>query len=131
MQACRPEEVIEQFAQFSKNGVLTRGEQGLVVTMNTRWLPHYVRLRQMLGMAPIRYDFAATSHDPLAQSPGIFTFFFDVDHQIWQCLGATETGARRLRCRRISDCRIRLICRPLMLKFAGQVFKVKTQFGWL
>jgi hypothetical protein len=91
---CRPEPVIEQFAKFSSIGGMTRGEQGLVVSLNTRWLPHIVRLRQQLGMEAVRYNFGLTSHDPLAQSPGRFTFHFDEEHRIWQTLGATETGAR-------------------------------------
>ena len=93
MAKCRPEEVIEQFAKNSRLGGITRGEQGLVVTMNTRWLPHYVRLRQSLGMEAVRYKFGPTSHDPLAQSPGRFTFFFDAQRHLWQTLVAAETGA--------------------------------------
>ncbi|MBI5687039.1 MAG: hypothetical protein HZC54_18365 [Verrucomicrobia bacterium] len=90
---CRPEPVIGQFAKFSSLGGITRGEQGLVVSMNTRWLPHIIRLRQQLGMEPVRYNFGPTSHDPLAQLPGRFTFHFDAEHRLWQTLGAQETGA--------------------------------------
>jgi hypothetical protein len=94
MASCRPEEVIEHFAEFSQRSGLTRGEEGLVVTMNTRWLPHYVRFRQMLAVDAVRFNFAPTSHDPLAQSRGIFTFHFDSHGHVWQCLGAEETGAK-------------------------------------
>ena len=90
---CHPEAVIEQFAGFSALCGMTRGEQGLVVSMNTRWLPHYVRLRQALGVAPIRYNFGATSHEPLAQSPGRFTFYVDTQRRLWQTLGTEEVGA--------------------------------------
>jgi hypothetical protein len=93
MEACRPGEVIERYAQFSKLDGMTRGEQGLVVSMNLRWLVHYVRFRQVLGTEPIRYNFAPTSHDPLAQSMGTFTFHFEPDRSVWQCLGTEETGA--------------------------------------
>ena len=86
--------MIEQFAKFSSLGGITRGEQGLVVSMNLRWLPHYVRQRQALGMEPVRYNFGPTSHDPLAQGAGKFTFHFDADHAVWECLGEKETGAR-------------------------------------
>ena len=41
-------------------------------------------MRQMLGMEPVRYNFGPTSHDPLAQYPGTFTYFFDAKHQVWQ-----------------------------------------------
>ena len=90
---CRPEPVIEQFATFSSLGGMTRGEQGLLVSLNTRWLVYFVRLRQALGMEAVRYNFGPTSHDPLAQAAGAFTYFFDTWHQIWQTLGAEETGA--------------------------------------
>lgn len=93
MNQCHPEKVIEQFATFSSIGGMTRGEKGLIVSLNTRWLVYYVRLRQMLGMEPVRYNFGPTSHDPLAQAPGRFTYFFDADHSIWQTLGTKETGA--------------------------------------
>jgi hypothetical protein len=97
MADCRPEEVIERYARFSQHGGLTRGEEGLVVSMNTRWLPHYVRFRQILGMDSVRYSFAPTSHDLLAQSRGVFTFHFDRGRRVWQCLGAEETGAEEFR----------------------------------
>jgi hypothetical protein len=93
MAQCRPEAVIRQFATFSSISGMTRGEQGLVVSLNTRWLAYTVRLRQMLGMEPVRYNFAPTSHDPLAQAPGSFTYFFDADHKVWQTLGTEETHA--------------------------------------
>jgi len=93
MAACRPEEVIEQYAKFSRYGGLTRGEEGLVVSMNTRWLPHYIRFRQALGLEAVRYNLAPTSHDLLAQSRCVFTFYFGPDRSIWQCFGTEETGA--------------------------------------
>lgn len=89
----RPEEVIRRFARFNQLIGTTRGDEGLVVSMNTRWLTHYVRLRQRLGTEPIRYNFAPTSHDPLAQLPGKFTFHFGPDRSIWQSYGRRETGA--------------------------------------
>ena len=93
MAACRPEDVIERYAEFSQKGGMTRGEEGLVVSMNTRWLPHYTRLRQALAMEPVRYNLVPTSHDLLAQSRGVFTFHFGPDRSIWQCLGEHETRA--------------------------------------
>jgi hypothetical protein len=92
MANCRPEPVIEQFAKLSALGGMTRGERGLLVSMNTRWLSHYVRLRQSLGIEPLRYCFGPTSHDPLAQAPGRFTFYFDSQRHLWQTLGTEESG---------------------------------------
>ena len=94
MAGCRPEPVIEQYAKFSSLGGITRGEQGSVVSLNTRWLPHIARLRQQLGLEAVRYNFGPTSHDPLAQAPGRFTFHFDAEHHLWQTLGEEETGAQ-------------------------------------
>jgi hypothetical protein len=64
--------------------------------MNTRWYPHYVRFRQRLAMEPVRYSFATTSHDPLAQSRGVFTFHFDTQGSLWQCFGSEEMGGGRI-----------------------------------
>ena len=126
MSQCHPEEVIKQFAAVSSIGGITRGEQGLVVSLNTRWLVYYVRLRQMLGMEPVRYNFAPTSHDPLAQSPGRFTFFFDTAHTVWQTLGTEETGTQTFDAPSVkeelgrhgiqSDKPITLTVRPIMHK---------------
>ncbi|MBI4661252.1 MAG: hypothetical protein HY735_20710 [Verrucomicrobia bacterium] len=93
LRECRPESVIEQFAKFSSLGGITRGEQGLVVSLNLRWLPHFVRLRQAIGLEPIRYNFGPTSHDKLAQSRGTYSFHFDARREVWLTLGAEETGA--------------------------------------
>jgi hypothetical protein len=90
---CHPEPVIELFARFSSIGGITRGEQGLVVSLNTRWLSHIVRHRQALGLEPVRIKFAPTSHDMLAQARGTFTFHFGPDHELWECWGEEETGA--------------------------------------
>jgi hypothetical protein len=103
MANCRPEPVIEQFAKFSSIGGITRGEQGLVVSLNTRWLVYFVRLRQALGLEPVRYNFAPTSHDKLAQAAGRFTYYFDADHRVWQTLGAEETGAELFSAASASD----------------------------
>jgi hypothetical protein len=63
------------------------------VSLNLRWLPHYLRQRQALGLEAVRFNFAPTSHDKLAQAAGKYTWHFDASHQMWQTLGAEETGA--------------------------------------
>ena len=93
MAACDPGKVIERFARLSSLGGITRGEQGLVVSMNTRWLTHILRHRQTLGIEAVRIKFAPTQHDLLAQSRGTFTFHFTPKHQVWECQGEEETGA--------------------------------------
>lgn len=89
---CQPERVIEQFAQFGSRSGMTRGEQGLVVSLNLRWLSHVIRHRQLLGLEPVRINFAPTQHDKLAQSRGTFTFHFEPNRSVWQCWGEEETG---------------------------------------
>jgi hypothetical protein len=59
--------------------------------MNGRWIPHYVRFRQRLGLDAVRYNYGATSHDPLAQAAGIFTFHVSPDRKLWQTFGQKET----------------------------------------
>jgi len=90
---CRPEQVIEDYARNLQHLGPTRGEEGAVVTMNTRWLPHYTRLRQQLGMEPVRFNYGPTSHEPLAQSAGIWTFHFSPGKELWQTFGTRTTGA--------------------------------------
>ncbi|MEI6078972.1 MAG: hypothetical protein WCS94_25590, partial [Verrucomicrobiota bacterium] len=90
---CHPEQVIQQFARFSSLGGITRGELGLIVSLNTRWLSHIIRQRQALGLEPVRINFAPTSQDLLAQARGTFTFYFGPNRDLWECWGEEETGA--------------------------------------
>ena len=87
-----PEGALRCYATAAALPGVTRGEQGLVVSLNTRWLAHYTRLAQELGMKSIRYNFASTSHDPLAQVRGVFTYHLDPQRRSWFVLGHEETG---------------------------------------
>lgn len=89
----QPSMVIDRLAKTLSAGSITRGEQGLIVSLNTRWLPHYENLGQRLGIRPIRYNFGTTRHDPIAPRAGKYTFLFDSSQRIWQTLGEKETGA--------------------------------------
>jgi hypothetical protein len=40
----------------------------------------------------VRVKFMPTTHEPLAQAPGSYTFFIDRDHHLWIGLGEKETG---------------------------------------
>lgn len=82
-----------RYAGLLRDVGVTRGEEGLVVSMNTRWIPHYVRFRQELGLEPVRFNYGPTSHEPLAQSRGIFTFHLSPDKALWQTFGELETRA--------------------------------------
>jgi len=72
---------------------VSRGEQGLVVSLNLRWWTHYLCLAQQLGVEPIRINFAPTSHDPLAQNRGRFTYFIDRGRKLWEVRGTEEIKA--------------------------------------
>lgn len=98
-QALQPvdvETIIEDFATCAKLNGLTRGDEGLLVSLNTRWLPNYERIRQLLGIAPTRYSFGPTERDPLAQDRGHSTFAFDREQHIWQVCGTHELGYETL-----------------------------------
>jgi hypothetical protein len=88
-----PESAIEQYARTIGRAGSTRGEQGILISLNLRWLPYFVSQRQALGMEPLRIRFAPTAPDPLAQSPGTRTFAFDTGHHLWLVLGEAEVGA--------------------------------------
>ena len=88
-----PESAIAQFAQAARRGSITRGEQALIVSLNLRWLPHVVSTRQAAGADAVRIKFGPTQHEPLAQSAGTNTFYFDADRKVWKVMGEKETGA--------------------------------------
>ncbi len=90
--AADPRAVIEQYVKAVSHGSMTRGEQALVVSLNLRWLPYLVSLKQALGMEPARFKFSPTQHEPLAQGPGRNSFWIDSAGVLWKTLGEKETG---------------------------------------
>jgi hypothetical protein len=88
----KPESVIEQFIRMSSIPGLTRGDQGLIVSLNLRWRPYIASERQAEGLEPMRLKFEPTFQEALAQQPGVNTFYFDSARQIWKGLGENETG---------------------------------------
>ncbi len=88
-----PAGVIEQYARLSSIGGITRGELGVLVTMNLKWLPYVESVRQALGLRPVRIDFGPTSHEDAAQGAGTLTFHADAESNLWRVLGRRETGA--------------------------------------
>lgn len=93
MDECHPEALLERYAEMARRAGITRGEEGLIVSMNCRWIPHHVRFRQQLGIEPVRYNYGTTSHDHLAQAMGAFTFHASPDRKLWQTFGQRETGS--------------------------------------
>jgi hypothetical protein len=94
--AVSPDGVMDQYARTISHGGASRGEKGILISMNLRWLPYFLSQRQALGMEPLRIRFAPTAPELLAQAQGKNTFSFDSGHRLWQVLGAAETGAEVL-----------------------------------
>ncbi len=90
--AARPETAIEQYSRTIVLGGPTKGEQGILVSLNLRWLPYFYAQRQTLGLEPLRIRFAPTTTEALAQLPGRFTYAFDTNQRLWLVLGSAETG---------------------------------------
>jgi hypothetical protein len=89
---CDPGAVLNQYAQAASRGKITRGEMGILISMNLRWLPYFLSQRQAVGMGTLRYKFEPTQHEALAQGAGSNTFYFDSDRGVWKSLGKKETG---------------------------------------
>ncbi len=89
---CNIEDVITHFSKFSQLGGMSRGEQGLLASMNLRWYPSFVQLRQAVGLDNLRYNFSATNHELLVHEPGWQTVFFDKNKVLWETLGSHEVG---------------------------------------
>lgn len=85
-----PDEVIQKYTDATKRIGFTAGEKAMVFSMNTRWKADFINLKQRLGMEPIRYKFAPTQHDPLAQAPGHFSYFIDGEQNWYRCLWEHE-----------------------------------------
>ena len=87
-----PQESIKLYAETISEYGTNRGEEGILVSLNLRWLPDYIDLKQRAGLEPVRINFQPTSHDPLAQGAGRYTFFIDKQKQYWLSMGEKELG---------------------------------------
>jgi hypothetical protein len=92
--AAKPEAVIRRYVEASTRGNISRGEEALVVSLNLRWLPYMVSMRQALALEPVRFKLQPTRHEPLAQGAGSNTFYFDGQKNLWRALGEKETNAQ-------------------------------------
>jgi hypothetical protein len=91
MALCDPKRVLEQYARAISRGKPTRGEMGLLISLNLKWLPYVFSQRQALGLEAIRYHFQPTEHEALAQGVGKYTFYLDQDRELWKAAGQWET----------------------------------------
>jgi len=89
-----PKAAIEYFSRAIRHGQTTRGELGLLVSLNLRWLPYFKAQRVALGMEPLQIKFAPTHHDPdnISRAPGVYTFDFDDNHDPIEVAGTKELG---------------------------------------
>jgi hypothetical protein len=85
-----PEETISMYSKILDKYDGTRGEEGVLISLNLRWFPAYIDLRQRTGLEDIRINFQPTSHEPLAQGAGKHTFFVDEKKNFWLALGEHE-----------------------------------------
>jgi len=92
--AALPEKAIEQYSTTIRHGTTSRGEKGILVSMNLRWLPYFEAQRQAVGLEPLQVEFAPTYQDAFAQQPGKYTFDFDESKHVIEVLGTAELGAR-------------------------------------
>jgi hypothetical protein len=88
----KPLETIGLYAETISAYGATKGEEGVLISLNLRWLPDYIDLKQQTGLEPVRISFQPTSHDPLAQGAGHHTFFIDPEKNFWLSLGEKELG---------------------------------------
>ena len=85
-----PNEAIQKYVDATKIIGFTSGERAMVFSMNTRWKADFINLKQQLGMEPVRFKFAQTQHDPLAQAPGRYSYYIDNNGEWWRCLWEHE-----------------------------------------
>jgi hypothetical protein len=85
-----PERAIKLYAELIQNGETTRGEKGVLITLNSCWLPYFNGLKQALGEAPVKINFAPTYHDILGMLPASFAFHFEEDESFWQVIGPKQ-----------------------------------------
>lgn len=85
-----PKQSIQLYADMIQANGPTRGELGIVVSLNLRWLPDFIDLYQRLRMEPVRISYQPTSHDPLSQGTGHYSFLMDADQKLWLAQGEKE-----------------------------------------
>src|SRR5208337_3570328 len=61
--AASPENAIEQYSKTIHHGVTSRGEKGILISMNLRWLPYFEALRLAVGLEPLQVEFSPTFQD--------------------------------------------------------------------
>ena len=92
VQELNPEAAVQLYKEAITARQFSRGEEGLLLSLDLRWLPDFMSIRQQLGMEPVRVNFEPTNHETMAQASGKYTFFIDDQKQWWLSAGQKETG---------------------------------------
>jgi hypothetical protein len=92
----KPEDVIRAYVRAARQGTITSGEKALVVSLNLRWLPCFVSMRQAVGLEPVRVRIGKVEREPLAEGVGTNTFHFDEQSRVWKVLEPAP-GTREIR----------------------------------
>lgn len=90
---CNPEQIVDQYARFSAGKGITKGEKGILISLNLSWIPYIESQRQALRESPIRCNFAPTIHPKFGQGLLLTNFFIDKEQNLWRNYGFEETGA--------------------------------------
>jgi len=90
LQQSDPAETIRQFSRLSQIDGGNRSEEAMVLSLGTRWITDYLAARQAAGLEAVRINYGHTSFEPLAQSPGSYTFHVDSDGEYWSVRGETK-----------------------------------------
>ncbi|MDB6126681.1 MAG: type domain protein [Verrucomicrobia bacterium] len=88
-----PVVVIEDYVAAARTGEITRGEQAMIVSLNLRWLPDVISLRQAVGLEPVRYRIGEVRQEPLAQGADPNTYFIDEHRRLWKVIDAASRPA--------------------------------------
>lgn len=83
-----PIDTVKEYAKavgFNKN----EGELGVLVSLNTRWLPYHLSKKQECGLEPAKYNFTHTYHG-YAQFPGSRSMFMTSDNSMYIACGEAE-----------------------------------------
>lgn len=91
LKQCDPARTIRQFSRLSQTDGGNRGEESLVLSLGTRWMPDYLAACQAVGLEAVRINYGPTAFEPLAQGAGIYSFHVDSEGKYWSVRGEKET----------------------------------------
>ena len=131
MAGCRPEPVIQGFADTTGRPPLNIEELGQLTSLNLQWLPTILRARQMLGIEPVRCRYAPVWHESGQ------TRFIDAEGKMWDTQAPygtfnapqadQEIGRHGLE----STTPIKLTVQPIRRRLLSEPVSAPCDEGWL